>query len=269
MLTDPHNRAITYLRISVTDMCNFRCTYCMPAEGVELKPRSAILRYEDILTIVAEAAHLGVTKIRLTGGEPLVKRDIEFLVGGIAQTPGVEEVCMTTNGALLTPRKARALKEAGLTRVNVSLDTLDRERFQATTRVDGLDDVLRGVEAAVEAGLVPVKINMVVFADTSEGDIAAMRDFCASRDLRLQTINHFSLENRRHGQAYVADRPPPCAQCNRLRLTADGYLKPCLFSEHEIKVDMANIRGSILAAVQAKPRSGEACRNRAMSQIGG
>jgi cyclic pyranopterin phosphate synthase len=269
MLTDPYNRTITYLRVSVTDRCNFRCVYCMPPEGVELKSHAEILRHEEILRVVAEAARLGVTKVRLTGGEPLLRRNIEFLVKGIASTRGIEETCMSTNGSLLKPRTAQALKAAGLTRVNVSLDTLEGERFRQITREGALDDVLRGIDAAVEAGLTPVKINMVLFPETTEAEIAAMREFCASRGARLQTINRFSLGNRHAAGTHVADRPPPCADCNRLRLTADGYLKPCLFSEHEIKVDMTDIRGSILRAVQAKPRSGEACRNRAMSQIGG
>jgi cyclic pyranopterin phosphate synthase len=269
MLVDSFGRKIDYLRISVTDRCNFRCTYCMPQDGVEWKSHAEILRYEEIVRIVSVAASVGVTKIRLTGGEPLVRRDVEYLVEAVAKTPGIEETAMTTNGSLLTREKAQALKRSGLSRVNVSLDTLDAARFTSITRGGRVEDVIGGIEAAVEAGLTPVKVNMVIFDDTSEGDIENMRSFCRQRGAQLQTIGHFSLHEREDNGRFAADRPPSCTACNRLRLTADGFLKPCLFSDKELRVNLDDIEGSIRAAVRLKPENGRSCRNRTMSQIGG
>lgn len=268
MAQDRFGRDITYLRISVTDRCNFRCRYCMPAQGVRLKAHGDILRYEEIIRIAAAAIGLGVRKIRLTGGEPLVKRDIETLVAGLSSLRGLQELCMTTNGSLLTPPKAAALKEAGLGRVNISLDTLDPGRFAYLTRGGRLDTVLRGIDAALDAGLTPVKINLVVMQSTEEREVEAMRAFCDRKGLSLQTINHFSLDHRPEAH-YTYDRPTPCEACNRIRITADGFVKPCLFSENEIKIDLDDIEGSLLAAVSAKPRAGRVCGNRVMSQIGG
>jgi GTP 3',8-cyclase len=268
-LYDSSGRAITYLRISVTDRCNYRCAYCMPAEGVTLKPHAFILRYEQIIEISRVAAGMGIRKIRLTGGEPLIKRNLEFLVAGLAAIPELDEVCMTTNGSLLTAEKAVALKKAGLHRVNISLDTLDPEQFTQITRGGCIDDVFRGIDAAVCAGLTPVKVNMVVSADTTEEQIVGMRSFCATHSAILQTINRFSLHRHAGKVEHGADRPLPCEQCNRLRLTADGYLKPCLFSDDEIKVDLTDIAGSFQRAVDTKLPYGQSCTTRHMSQIGG
>jgi cyclic pyranopterin phosphate synthase len=165
---------------------------------------------------------------------------------------------------------AAKLKAAGLDRVNISLDSLDPEAYRRVTRGGELAAALAGVEAAVACGLTPVKINMVVRPDTTPSEIDDMQAFCAARGLSLQRISEFSLHRREHGPDPVpAERPPACAGCNRLRLTADGFLKPCLFSEDEIPVDFADIRGSILAAVAGKPRTGTRCRTRLMHAIGG
>jgi cyclic pyranopterin phosphate synthase len=241
----------------------------MPVEGIVLKPHTEILRYEQIIAIVREAAAHGIRKIKLTGGEPLIKRNIEYLVRSIADIPGITDLGMTTNGSLLTPEKAFALADAGLMRVNISLDTLDSRKFAAITRCGNLDEVIRGIDAAREAGLSPVKINMVVFNDTTEAEINAMRSFCANKGLSFQTIAHFTLSDREYAGTITTDRPPRCDTCSRLRLTADGYLKSCLFSDHEIKVDFSDIRTSLMQAVFAKPAAGSACTTRAMSQIGG
>jgi cyclic pyranopterin phosphate synthase len=180
-MRDSFGREIAYLRISVTDKCNLRCVYCMPAEGVPFVPHSQILRHEEIAEIVAEAATLGITKVRLTGGEPLVRRGIVDLVRMIADTPGIDLVAMTTNGTLL-PRFAVPLKEAGLQRLNISLDTLDPDRYRHITRGGSLDAALAGVAAAEEAGFTGTKINMVVLNDTTEEEITAMQSFCTERD---------------------------------------------------------------------------------------
>lgn len=270
ILMDRFGRRIEYLRISVTDRCNYRCVYCMPEEGVQLKPYRDILRFEQIETIVREAVALGITRARLTGGEPLVKCSIVHLVERLARIPGLRELAMTTNGSLLTRAMAAALKNAGLARVNISLDTLNPERFAAITRGGRLADVLSGIEAAREAGLLPIKINTVVTETTTREDLETMRGFCAAHGLTLQTIKQFALESQKDPEGPIEyDRPPRCATCNRLRLTADGYLKPCLFSGREIRVDMADIRSSLRAAVAEKPQAGQCCTNRRMNQIGG
>jgi cyclic pyranopterin phosphate synthase len=241
----------------------------MPGEGVPLKPREEILSYEQIEAISREAAGLGITKVRLTGGEPLIRRDIQRLVAQLARIEGIEDLAMTTNGTRLGAMAA-ALKENGLHRVNISLDSLDPDRYRRTTRGGDIARVLEGIDAAVSAGLSPVKINMVLMQDTTGGEIARMRHFCREKGLLLQTIDHFRLRDRSERSTQLpVDRPPACRDCNRLRLTADGYFKPCLFSEAEIRVDLGNVRASILEAVARKPANGSHCRNRAMCQVGG
>lgn len=268
-MLDRYNREINYLRISVTDRCNHRCVYCMPPEGMALKHHEDILSYEQIESIAREAVRLGITKIRLTGGEPLLRRNIERLVNLLAGIKGVTELAMTTNGTLLS-NQADTLKKNGLNRVNISIDSLDPEKYQKITRGGDLTAVLNGVNAAIAAELTPIKINMVIFTDTTENEINQMSDFCRQKGLQLQKIMQFSLYDRHDlSTRFHAERPPQCAACNRLRLTSDGFIKPCLFSEDEVKVDFKDIHGSILRAIELKPKSGSSCRTRAMSQIGG
>src|SRR6056297_1451478 len=166
---DQYNRNINYLRISVTDKCNLRCFYCMPEDGIPLFQHKDILSYEEIVEIVKYTTERGVQKIRLTGGEPLIRRDITTLVQMISKVEGVKDFSMTTNGILLD-KYAKQLVDAGLNRVNVSLDTLDAEKYKKITRGGDLNDVLRGIERADEVGLNPVKINMVLNDLTSEKD---------------------------------------------------------------------------------------------------
>ena len=268
-MLDRFNRQVDYLRVSVTDRCDHRCIYCMPESGVELKSHDEILSYEQIEAVVREGVKLGIRKVRLTGGEPLIRRNIVALVTHLAAVPGLNELCMTTNGTRLAGM-AVDLHEAGLDRVNISMDSLDAGKYREITRGGNLETVLAGVDAAVAAGLTPVKINMVVLEDTTEAEIQTMQRFCEERGLGLQKIMQFSLYDRHDLSArFHTERPPKCAGCNRLRLTADGFIKPCLFSEDEIRVDFNDIRGSLLAAVAGKPESGSACRSRQMSQIGG
>jgi len=269
LLLDRFNRKIDYLRISVTDRCNQRCVYCMPEEHFVHKHPDEILSYEQIGAFVGVAAELGIRKVRLTGGEPLVRKDIERLVARLAKIEGIDEVCMTTNGSALVD-KAAGLKQSGLARVNISIDSLDAEKYSRITRGGDLGEALAGIDAAVEAALTPIKINMVILDDTTQEDIEEMKAFCEKRGLQLQKIMQFSLYDRADlSERFEAERPPKCGRCNRLRLTADGFLKPCLFSDSEICVDFGDIRGSILEAVAGKPQSGNSCRNRIMRQIGG
>jgi cyclic pyranopterin phosphate synthase len=263
---DRFDRPITYLRISVTDKCNLRCRYCMPAEGVILRRHEDLIAFEQMAAAARAAVRLGVTKIRLTGGEPLVRRGIAELVRMLAGIPGLDHLAMTTNGTLLT-RFARPLRKAGLDSLNISLDTLGAERYRFLTRGGRLHDALAGIDAAREESF-PIKINMVVLEDTGPAEIEEMRRFCAERSLQLQLINHFKLGEKKE-DVYGFDRPPSCARCNRIRLMADGTLKPCLHSDQEVKLDFSRLEESFREAVLSKPERGGTCRNRAMSQIGG
>jgi GTP 3',8-cyclase len=264
---DRFGREITYLRVSVTDRCNFRCSYCMPEEGVAFRPHAEILSYESIARVVRAGADLGIRKVRLTGGEPLVRKNFPDLVAQLAAIPGIEQIAMTTNGALLS-RYASVLRDAGLDSINVSLDTLDPEKFRRIARRGRLEDVLAGIDAAVAAGFFPMKLNMVVAPDTTREEIETMRIFAESKSMTLQLIAHYRLDVEKLDE-YSFDRPPNCAACNRLRLTADGVLKPCLHSNVEVPVDLADPAASFRETVRLKPAAGTVCTNRTMMSIGG
>ncbi len=186
-LIDPFNRKIDYLRVSVTDRCNFRCIYCMPEEGISVAPKENILTYEEIERLVSVAASLGMCRIRITGGEPLVRRDIVELVQKVAATPGIQETTLTTNGMLLA-QYAQSLAQAGLQRVNVSLDTLKPGRFQRIARRGSLEVVLNGIDAAYEAGLRPLKINMVVMRNINDDEITDFAELVRHRPFDIRYI---------------------------------------------------------------------------------
>ena len=266
---DSYNRRIDYLRVSVTDRCNLRCTYCMPESGITLKRHADILPYEQIIQIVSAAAALGIHKIRLTGGEPLVRKNISFLVRELKRVAGISEVSLTSNGTLLGSLAAE-LKRAGLDRLNISLDTLDAGKYRQITRNGELEMVLAGISAAAQAGFRFTKINMVLIPGFNDNEVETMQRFCRKNDLRLQRIHHYSLHDHETARKELtAERPLSCGVCNRLRLTADGKLKPCLFSDHEFAVDFRDIPASLERAVRAKPQHGVACRSRENWQIGG
>lgn len=322
-LADSYQRPINYLRISVTDRCNLRCVYCMPPEGISLLKHSDILRYEEITLVAQAAADMGITKVRLTGGEPLVRAKITDLVAMLAEIKGIDDISMTTNGVLLE-RYAEDLKKAGLRRVNVSLDSLRTKRFQKITRVGKLEDVLRGIEAAKKAGLNPVKVNMVVIRGTNDEEILhfallTIRDEWHVRFIEFMPFMEKKKKNRflvpvaemmERIEALGKLEPSPpngvgpakyfhlpgakgtigfispvtecfCEACNRLRLTADGKLRPCLFSDEEVDLrtplrqgaSVDDIKRLIQQAVASKPEkhklvAGVTCE-RFMSQIGG
>ena len=241
----------------------------MPDAPFMHKSHGDILSYEQIESIAQAAAKMGIKKVRLTGGEPLVRKDVEQLVAKLAAIDGIDEVCMTTNGSLLADMAIK-LKRSGLSRVNISIDSLDADKFGLLTGGGDLRQAIAGVDAAKKAELTPIKINMVILNDTTEKDIEKMQAFCDQNGLQLQKIMQFSLYDRADlSRRFKTQRPPKCIECNRLRLTADGYLKPCLFSDNEVKVDFDNIADSILKAVAKKPENGSSCRNRPMNQIGG
>ncbi len=265
-MRDSYGREISYLRVSVTDRCNLRCVYCMPASGVPLLDRAEILSYEQIALAVRAAAPIGFRKVRLTGGEPLARRGVEELVSLLAEVPGIETLAMTTNGTLLAPIAAE-LARRGLDSVNVSLDTLDPARYAELTRGGRVEDALRGVRAALAAGL-RVKLNVVVLPDTTAWERERMLTFAAEAGARVQFIARYRLDRpKRDGGAY--DRPPACGLCDRLRLLADGRLRPCLHCAETVRLDWADLEGSIRRAVAAKPPRGLAAADLAVGQIGG
>jgi len=268
-MLDKFNRPIDYLRISITDRCNLRCTYCMPAEGVPLKTHDDMMSYEQIIDVSKAAIALGIKKIRFTGGEPLVRKGILYLIHEVKHLPGLEELVLTTNGVLLETM-AVALKETGLDRLNISLDTLDPEKYKTLTCIGDISRVLRGIDAAVAAGFKNTKLNMVVMPGRNDGDVEEMKRFCTAKGLNLQRINHYSLTDYDSiDRNYEAERPLSCKTCNRIRLTADGKLKPCLFSDIEISLDFNNLQESLRRAIQGKPQFGTKNATTQNWQIGG
>ncbi len=276
-LVDTYGRIADDLRVSVTDKCNFRCTYCMPAEGLAWLPREDVLTFEEITRVVRVFAGLGVTEIKITGGEPTVRRELPVLIGMLREAEPVIAISMTTNGYLLD-RLAKPLADAGLDRVTVSCDSLLRHRFAEMTRRDALDQVMVGLRAAEEAGLTPIKLNCVVIAETNEGEVVDFARFARQTGYEVRFIEYMPLDaEQRWERAKVvpstevleaidkvypliaegaggsepatsfrfADGAPGaigviasvtepfCETCNRLRLTADGQLRACLFAMYE------------------------------------
>lgn len=324
---DAFSRPISYLRVSVTDKCNLRCVYCMPEGGLPWLKRDEILSYEEIATIVRAAAAIGVRAIRLTGGEPLLRRDLHVLVRAIANTPGIEDVALSTN-ALLLEAQIDDLVAAGLRRVNVSLDTLRADRFEQIARRPGLENVLAGIDAAIARGLAPVKINVVAMRGVNDDELEAFAELARTRpvavrfiemmpvheNLGIQTETYISADEllERFGAiGSLAPVPGPpgngparyfaypgaagtigvisplshdyCDRCNRVRLTADGRLRLCLFGDHHIDLRSPLRAGAgeeglaelLRGAMLIKPerhhlKLGEpASRMRALSEIGG
>ena len=221
-LTDALGRSIDYLRVSVTDRCNLRCRYCMPPEGVPARPHDEILRFEEITRIVRAAAGLGVSKVRLTGGEPLVRKGIVSLVGMLRGIPGLGELAMTTNATLLE-RFAADLAAAGLDRVNVSLDTLDPARYAEITRGGALADALRGLEAAERAGLTPIKLNAVVQRGFNDDEVAALASLTLQRAWSVRFIEMMPLNGDGDG---CAERLVPSDEVRARIEAALGALEP-------------------------------------------
>lgn len=264
---DNYNRHINYLRISVTDRCNLRCVYCMPAEGVNMLSHSDILTFEEILQVSKTAISMGVDKIRITGGEPLVRKGIVDLVEMLAQLPGLNDLSMTTNGVLLS-KYARPLKEAGLHRVNISLDTLNEVKYTSITRGGKLSDVLEGIQAAREAGFHPIKINCVVQRSSDEADAGDVAAWCKKQGLEIRFIHEMSLTEG-HFSVVEGGSGGDCSSCNRLRLTANGKIMPCLFSGIEYDVRALGAENAIRMAIENKPACGSTNMSGAFYNIGG
>ncbi len=263
---DRYNREINYLRISVTDRCNLRCTYCMPAEGIEMMRHEDILSFEEIAEFVRLSVANGITKIRLTGGEPLVRKNIVELVAILAQIDGVEDLSMTTNGVLL-PQYAAGLKKAGLKRVNISLDTVNPEQYGQVTRLGDLSQVLAGIEAAQKAGLSPIKINCVLMGQPAQ-DTLALNDFCKKNGLDLRFIHQMDLRNGAFSKVEGGDGGN-CSRCNRVRLLANGDVKPCLFSDLAYNIRILGAEKALHLAIGNKPRCGTFNHSGQFYNIGG
>ena len=346
-LVDSHGRILRDLRVSLTDRCNFRCLYCLPETEAaqnfyrghwahlpdstpivqQWMPKSKILTFEEIVRIVRVAVGMGIQKIRLTGGEPLLRHDIEKLVAQVAQIPGIEDLAMTTNGFLF-PRKAHALREAGLQRVSFSLDSLNRDNFKKITGRDGLGEVLESIRLAKELGFSPVKINAVVIRGINDHELISLAEFALEHDLSFRfiefmplasahawqkemvvtgkeilqrlgdrfalqplpsrnissTSKRWSLGNDRGEIGVIAPVSEPfCGHCNRIRLTADGKIRTCLFSvtEHDLRTliregasdeDLAKWLRGVAWQKEARHHIGEpdfVAPPRSMSCIGG
>lgn len=332
-MKDGQGRQIDYLRISLTDRCNLRCIYCMPEHGVKSIPHESILTLEEIHKAIECASQLGIKHIRFTGGEPTVRKGLLGLIERTAQTPGIESVALTTN-AILLPNMATDLKAAGLSRVNISLDTLDAEQYRFITRRGNLNDALKGVETALSSGLSPVKLNTVVVRSLNQDllsfarltvdaplhvrfieympigsgedcggcgwgldDVVPAKEIIETISMQAQSIGLGSLQPTMvtpdgWGPAQYYRLPGAqgtvgvisaisnhfCASCNRLRLTADGKIKPCLFSDTEYDIRSALRKGdeeevlSVFKAALSHKPSGHEHRvgtRRMMSQVGG
>ena len=264
---DRFNRNINYLRVSITDRCNLRCQYCMPECGVKLIRHSDILSFEEIVEFVRFGVDHGIRKVRLTGGEPLVRRGVVDLVAMLANIPGLKELAMTSNGTLLD-QFAEPLAKAGLNRVNISLDSMKPETYRSITRVGDITNVINGIEAAKKAGLNPIKINCVIKKSSMEPDAQAVAAFCNQNDLKIRFIKEMDLETGIFDKVIGGDGGD-CKICNRLRLTADGKLKPCLFSDLEFDVKTLGIEDAYRKAIGMKPRSGKMNKTNKFSNIGG
>ncbi len=323
-LSDSFQRPINYLRISVTDRCNLRCTYCMPASGVRLMPHSDILTYEEIYTVVRAAAQLGINKVRITGGEPLVRSGLPHLIHMLAQIDTIDDISLTTNGTLLS-RYAAELKQAGLKRVNISLDTLKPDKFGYITRSNySLSDVLEGINAAKSVRFNPVKLNLVVMAGINDDELLDFGAKTISDGWHVRFIESMPIaggdtakfvsvsEMRRrleqlgelepclssvgngpakyfsfpHAKGTIGFITPVsehfCFRCNRLRLTADGKLRPCLLAEDEVDlkqplrngISPTGLKQLIEETVVHKPlrhhlAEGYVLKDRPFSQVGG
>ncbi len=323
-LRDQHGRSIEYLRISITDRCNFRCVYCMPADGLPWLPKQEILSYEEIVAVVRELAPLGLRRLRITGGEPTIRPDLPALIAQLREVPGIEDIALSTNGVRL-PDLAPALRAAGLDRVNISVDSLRPERIAAIARRDFGFRPERALEASLAAGLEPVKLNMVVMRGVNDDevvDVAALTQHLAVhvRFIELMPVGEMAHLTDAHivpsaeVLARVATLGPLaedagpvrgngparyqrlagapgtigvitpmthtyCGSCNRVRLTADGRLRTCLYGDHEVNLRDPLRRGEPLGphfvrALAEKPLAHDLLQLRvgglrALSEVGG
>lgn len=239
----------------------------MPVEGIHLLRHEDILTFDEITGFTRVAVKNGVTRVRITGGEPLVRKGIVSLVEMISKIEGIDDLSMTTNGVLLN-EFAAGLKSAGLHRVNISLDTIDPVRFSYITRGGNVNKVLEGINAAKMAGLLPVKINCVVKESKNEPDARAVTEFCSKNELEIRYIRQMDLVAG-HFSTVIGGTGGDCTICNRIRLTSDGKLKPCLFNDIEFDIRKMGYEEAIVRAIELKPECGSVNRTRGFYNIGG
>ena len=264
---DRFSRKINYLRVSVTDRCNLRCRYCMPGDGIKLISHEDILNYDEITDFVRVAVDMGIDKVRLTGGEPLVRKDFPVLVEMLSGIEGIKDLSMTTNGNLLG-LYAEQLARAGLDRINVSLDSMDPFKFSWITRGGDLNKTIEGIDAAIKNGLTPVKLNCVVKESKEEPDARMVASFAERKGLEIRYIKQMNLARGEFGVVEGGDGGN-CAYCNRLRLTANGKVKPCLFSDLEYNVREMGAEKAIKLALDHKPLCGTVNSDNQFYNIGG
>ncbi len=239
----------------------------MPESGIHLMDHADVITFEEIVDVVKTSVQLGIDKIRITGGEPLVRKGIVDLVRMIAKVPGVKDFGLSTNGITLK-KYAKDLKNAGLHRVNVSLDTLNPERYRKITRLGNIDDVLQGIEVAKKVGLNPVKINCVIKKSSQEPDALEVAAYCQKNNLQIRFIRQMEL-NMGHFSIVEGGEGGDCKICNRLRLTANGKIKPCLFSNLEYDIRELGIQEAIDQALTNKPKCGSINSSGSFYNIGG
>jgi cyclic pyranopterin phosphate synthase len=266
-MLDRFNRNINYLRISVTDRCNLRCRYCMPAEGVKLLRHEDILTYDEITAFTRVAIASGISKLRVTGGEPLARKGIVTLISMLSDIEGISDLSMTTNGTLLADY-AHALATAGMMRINVSLDTLDPEKYRYVTRGGNVGAVVKGIAVAQDAGLRPVKINCVIKSTPDEEDARMVAEFSMREGLEVRFIRQMDLATGTFSVVHGGSGGD-CTRCNRLRLTPEGMVKPCLFSDNGYNVRELGAAEAIRRAVEGKPESGTTNHINGFYNIGG
>ncbi len=264
---DRFDRPITYLRISITDRCNLRCVYCMPEEGIPLSRHADVISFEEITEFTRCAVEMGITKVRITGGEPLVRKGAVRLVRMLSAIPGILDLSMTTN-ALLLHRFADELKQAGLQRVNISLDTIDPDKYRAITRGGDIQLVMQGIKAAQAVGLSPIKINCVIKESLDEPDAQAVRRYCEEQGLVARFIHEMDIEKGSYGVVH-GGTGGDCAQCNRLRLTSNGDLKPCLFNDLAFNIRTMEYPEALRRAVEQKPECGSKSSTHKFYNVGG
>lgn len=264
---DRYNRNIHYLRISVTDRCNLRCIYCMPPQGIKSLKREEILSFEEIASFTTIAVANGIDKVRITGGEPLIRKNIVYLIHLLANIDGIKDLSLTTNGILLKDF-AGPLKDAGLNRVNISLDTVDPERYEEITRGGDFARVMQGVDAAEKAGLLPIKINCVVKESSGEPDAVRVKAFCKSRTFNVRFIRQMNLEAGEYAMV-EGGTGGNCKLCNKLRLSSDGNLRPCLFNDLSFNIRKLGAEKAIQLAIEAKPEFGTRSSQNRFNLIGG
>lgn len=317
-MIDSFGRNITYLRVSLTERCNFRCRYCMPEEGICKKAHDDILTEDELISALEAAAELGIKKLRFTGGEPLIKKNILSICERAGKIDGIEEMCITTNGVLL-PQFAKPLREAGVTRANISLDTLKEKKFSYITRGGKLAETLAGIEAALDAGFTRIKLNAVLIGGFNEEEIPQLAELTKDRPIDVRFIELMPMTgNRDFGpDAFIPCttvteklpelQPVPsdgsvaqlyrlpnakgniglispisahfCKECNRIRLTADGHIKPCLHKEAEYSLKglcREEMKAQLERAILSKPQwhgelsySSRSSAGRTMNEIGG